>query len=97
MAVSLKTAVRFFNPAGPDRCARVMIEPAADRAFLVIQIERGVKATLLKHHETLGPYTPEQVQAAFNEAVADLRGQGYLPAGLEALLRGLEHEDSVVR
>ncbi len=97
MAVPLKTSVRFFNPTGPDRCARVTIQPAADREFLVIQIERGTRATLLKHHETLGPYAPDQVQAAMNEAVADLRGQGFLEAGIEALLRGLEHEDAIVR
>ena len=84
MAALLKNSARFFNPAGPDRCAALTIEPATDREFVIIQVERGVTAALLKHHATLGPFTEEQVQPAFHEAIADLRSQGFLEAGIEA-------------
>src|SRR4051794_3574373 len=97
MALPLKKSARFFNPTGADRCAAVTIEPAADREFHIIQVERGPAVAQLKHHATLGPFTEDQVPTAFNEAVADLRGQGFLEAGIEALQRALEQQESVVR
>lgn len=97
MAAPLHNSKRFFNPAGPDHCARLTIESAVDREFLILQVERAPTAALLKHHATLGPFTPDQVQAAFDEAEKDLRSQGFLEAGVEALLRGLESEALVVR
>jgi hypothetical protein len=97
MALPLQRSARFFNPTGADRCAAVRIEPAADREFHVIHVERGPTAAALKHQATLGPFTEDQVQAAFDAAGADLRNEGFLEAGVEALQRALEQQESVVR
>jgi hypothetical protein len=97
MALPLKKSVRFYNPDGPDHCAAVTIEPAADREFFLVQVERGPKVALLKHHATLGPFTEDQVQTALTEAVVGLKSEGYLESGIEALVRGLESPESVVR
>ncbi len=88
---------RFYNPDGPDRVAEVAVEQATDPDFFLIQICRGPSAAALRHRATLGPYRGEQVPAQFDDAVRELRREGFWPAGLHALLSDLEDTQPAVR
>src|SRR5439155_6483274 len=93
----LPTSARFYNPTGPDRVAEVAVEQATDPDFFLIQVCRGPNASELHHRATLGPYTSEQVPPQFDDAVRELRLEGFWPAGLHALLTDLGSPTIAVR
>jgi HEAT repeat protein len=93
----LPTSARFYNPTGPDRVAEVAVEQATDPDFLLIQVRRGAKSAKMRPPATLGPYTPAQVPAQFDDAVRELRLEGFWPAGLHALLTDLGSPTIAVR
>jgi hypothetical protein len=87
---TLPPTVRFYSPDGPDRVAEVAVEQATDPELFLIQICRGPHMGELRHRATLGPYTRAQVAAPFDEAVRELRAEGFWPSGLHALLTDLD-------
>jgi hypothetical protein len=88
---------RFYNPTGPDRVAEVAVEQATDPEFFLVQVRRGVKSSKMHPGAMLGPYTREQVSAQFDDAMRDLRLEGFWPAGLHALLTDLGSPTIAVR
>jgi hypothetical protein len=93
----LPASARFYKPDGPDPVAEVAVDRAADPEFFLVQVCRGQSASALRHFATYGPYTAVQVGPQFQEAVRDLRGAGYWPAGLHALLTALDDSNPAVR
>src|SRR5437763_11822284 len=82
--------VRLYNPNGPDRVAVVSAEPSAsaEGAYL-IRVGRGPRSTRLTGGTTYGSYDEDELPPLFAEAVEALRTEGFLPAGLHALLGAL--------
>lgn len=89
---------RYFNPNTIQRVAEVVAEPALDRAAgFLIRLSRGATARQVKPVTTVGPFLEAEVADRFAETEQTLRDEGYLPAGLMALLDQLESEDSATR
>src|SRR5262245_18817467 len=87
---TLPPTARFYRPDGPDRVAEVAVEQATGPELFSIQVCRGLHMADLRHRATLGPYTRDQVAAPFDEAVRELRAEGFWPSGLHALLTDLD-------
>jgi hypothetical protein len=82
--------VRLYHPSGPDRVAVVSAEPTTGgaRGFL-LRVARGARARKLAKGSVFGPYPVDELAARFDEAVAALRGEGFVPSGLSELFRAL--------
>src|SRR5262249_20194365 len=90
--------VRLFNPNGPDRVAVVSVETSAtDESAYLIRVGRGARSTRLTGGTTYGPYAEDELEPLFIEAVETLRGEGFLPGGLHALLLNLQSPDARTR
>src|SRR5258708_10742902 len=90
--------VRLYIPNGPDRVAVVSVEPsAADENAFLIRIGRGARGTRLTGGTTYGPYDEEELDSLVIEAVETLRGEGFLPSGLHALLTALQSSNASTR
>src|SRR5262249_43537388 len=81
---------------GPDRVAVVSVEPSTDREYYLIQETRGPAANQLHRMTTHGPYAEEQLAEPFAEVVQQLKGEGFAPAGLPALLTDLDNPNPTV-
>src|SRR5947209_12353114 len=90
--------VRLYNPNGPDRVAVVSVEASSsDEDAYLLRVGRGVRSTRLTGGTTYGPYDEEELESLFVEAVETLRGEGFLPSGLHALLMALQNPDAATR
>src|SRR4051794_15693559 len=79
--------VRFLNPQGPDRVAVVWAEAAAAGAGLyLVRLARGVRSGKLTKGTAYGPYPEADLPDRFADLSAGLRGEGFLPSGMHALL-----------
>src|SRR6266542_2025017 len=91
-------SVHLYNPNGPDRVAVVSVEPSSsDENAYLIRVGRGARSTRLTGGTTYGPYDEEELEPLFIEAVETLRGEGFLPSGLHALLTALQNPGADVR
>jgi hypothetical protein len=88
---------RFYRPGEGDPVAEVAVEPAADRAAYLVVVFRGPGAAELHQTAVHGPYAEDELAGPFAGAADDLRAEGYLPAGLPALLEALDQPDPAVR
>jgi hypothetical protein len=96
--VMVPEPVRLYNPNGPDRVAVVSVEPSsADEDAYLIRVGRGAQSTHLTGGTTYGPYDEEELEPLFIEAVEMLRGEGFQPSGLHALLTALQSSDAGTR
>jgi hypothetical protein len=93
----IPAAKRFYNPDGPDRVAEVGADPAADREAYIISVMRGPSGGELRQVAVLGPYSEDALTAPFAQAVSDLRGEGFWPAGVFSLLEALDDPGPAVR
>ena len=84
---------RLFNPKGPDRVAAIRAEPAwpsQDRFTLLVSV--GVSRAKLKSATLLGPFDAASLAVQMAEQFDALTRQGFLPAGLEAMMTALKSE-----
>lgn len=79
---------KFFNPQGPDRVAVVWAEAAGAGLYLV-RLARGVRTGKLTKGTAYGPYAEADLADRFADLAAGLRGEGFLPSGMHALLDAL--------
>lgn len=86
-----------YHPDAEDRVALVTVEPSADRELFLVRVARGPGKRSLRQTSLLGPYSEEDVSGHFEDAVADLRAEGYWPAGVPALLHALDDDSPAVR
>jgi hypothetical protein len=94
----IPSSVRFYNPQGGDRVAVVSVQPAwAQAETYLIQLARGPNSSKLGKGTVYGPYPSEQVTERLADVTTALKAEGFLPAGLHALLSALEHDNSAVR
>ncbi len=89
---------RYFNPKGPHRVAMVSVEPAFQQAgAFLVRVGRGAKFGSLSGGQSFGPYAEADVAAAIHEAVAQLRSEGFRPAGEHGSLEALVSQDPARR
>ncbi len=83
--------IRLFNPKGPDRIAVLRAEPAwpSEQRFMLL-VSRGVSRTKLGKALLLGPFDAAELESRMRQESAALRNEGFLPAGLEAMISALE-------
>src|SRR5579885_11566 len=82
--------MRFFKPTGIERVAEVAARPVPGRADVAtVQVSRGPRLRQLTPQPPLGPFPIGEIEARLDDAVRDLRAEGFLPSGLHALLAGL--------
>src|SRR3954452_22696640 len=96
--VMVPEPVRLYNPNGPDRVAVVSVESSAsDENAYLLRVGRGARSTRLSGGTTYGPYDEEELESLFIEAIETLRGEGFLPSGLHAVLAALQNPGVDVR
>ncbi len=90
--------VRLFNPKGPDRVAIVSVQAAWGKpgAFNV-QVARGPRRSKLSAGVAYGPFNESELAQRHAEVIANLRGEGFVRAGLTAMLQSIVSNDPKVR
>lgn len=88
---------RFYNPDGSDRVAEVVTAQATDPDFFLIEVARGPSLDRMRPPAIHGPYTQEQLAAQVAAQVHALRGEGFWPSGLHAMLEALDNSAPAVR
>ncbi len=90
--------VRLFNPKCPDRVAVVSVQAAwAKPGSWNVQVARGPRRTKLSAGVAYGPFTANELAQRHGEVLAGLRAEGFVRAGLTALLQSLNSNDAKVR
>jgi hypothetical protein len=97
-AAGLPEPVRLYRPQGPHRVAVASVEPSATAAGrILIRVARGSGARHLSQGTAHGPYPAEEAAQRLAQAVESLRAEGFVAAGLAAMLTALQSPDSKVR
>jgi len=90
--------MRFFNPDATNRVASITVEVAKPHAQQVtVRLSLGPALAQLQSVETSPPIDESEVRDCVAEMERALRADGYLPAGLPALLQTLQSTDSAAR
>lgn len=89
---------RLFRPQGDDRVAVVCTEPAFGKPNrYLIRVARGAHAQKLTGGTEFGPVDADQLQAAYNEVLANLSAEGFRASGVFDLLKALDCPDPAAR
>src|SRR5439155_21632397 len=91
----LPAPLRLFNPHVKDRVAVITAAPAGDGFSLTVS--RGPSRAAQGKPESFGPFPEAQLDAQRALVAGLLRGEGYLPAGLHAMLEALRDDRFAVR
>src|SRR5262249_9250844 len=81
------TPLRLFNPNAKNRVAAMAAVPAGD-AFL-ITLTRGPLRKAQGKPESFGPFPEAELESQWAFVIGLLRSEGFLPAGVHALLEAL--------
>ena len=73
-------AARLYRSTGSDRLALVSVDPGTAAGTWLVRVARGVKKGKLGTGSVYGPYPEAQLQARFDEAVAQLKAEGFAAA-----------------
>ena len=92
----IPVAVRFYHPKAADHVAEIAVQPAPGDAF-VVRVARGPSGKQLTTVTTSAPFPESMTSAQFAAAEQALRMEGYLPAGIPALLADLQSPQAYVR
>jgi hypothetical protein len=96
--VLLIPIVRLFNPKGPDRVAIVSVQAAwANPGAWNVQVARGPRRAKLSAGVAYGPYPEHELAQRHPAVLASLRGEGFVRAGLTAMLQSLVSNSAVSR
>src|SRR5437016_3783421 len=87
--------LRMFNPNVADRVAVISAVLAGDTFSL--SVTRGPSRKKQGKPEKFGPFPQDQLDAQWAFVANVLRGEGYLPSGLHAMLAALQDERFAVR
>jgi hypothetical protein len=90
--------VRLFHPHGPDRVAVISVQPtAATPEAFNIQVSRGPRRNKLSAAVAYGPYPRTQLEQRHREALAKLIQEGFVRAGVPAMLDSLQSSQAPTR
>lgn len=90
--------VRLFNPKGPDRVAIVSTQAAwASPGSWNVQVARGPRRAKLSAGVAYGPFAAHELAQRHAEVLAGLRSEGFVRAGLTAMLQSLVSNDAKTR
>lgn len=83
--------VRYYNLRGPDRVAVVSSQEVFGRpGWVNLVVARGPRRTALKLTATRGPFAPEALAASLDALDAELRAEGFAPAGQDYAIKALQ-------
>ncbi len=90
--------VRLFNPKGPDRVAIVTVQAAwAQPGSWNVQVARGPRRAKLSAGVMYGPFAAHELLQRHGEVLTSLRHEGFVRAGLTAMLQSLVSSQPKVR
>lgn len=81
--------LHLYRPSGVDRVAIVVVLPSSTGDGLLVQVARGKTRKTLGAAKVYGPFDEATASAVLAREVAALRAEGYVGAGLGALLTTL--------